>query len=237
MMARRFSDPETRPWVLRHRARRNAKTPMPKITVLDQEGRWNRNNEDEYLWWPRVLWIDPGVVSGVAVIWFDPKALLVDDLKTAKVVLAYSEMFLHGEEYGPTGQIGTYLKLREKLDEEIGLAAGCESFKVLQANSSEDFVAPIRIRSGIQQQMSCTRPLNWKKGEPIGVPLFTQSPSDAINAFTNERLKALRMYTPGPDHINDAKRHCLLWIRRLKAHRDPMAAFRAAHGYEEGWFA
>ncbi|QLF84555.1 RuvC-like resolvase [Microbacterium phage Rie18] len=236
MMARRFSDPETRPWVQRHRARRNAKTPMPKITVLDQEGRWNRNNEDEYLWWPRVLWIDPGVVSGVAVIWFDPKALLVDDLKTAKVVLAYSEMFLHGEEYGRTGQIGTFLKLREKLDEEVGLATGCESFKVLQANSSEDFVAPIRIRSGIQQVMSTTTPLGWHKGEPIGVPLFTQSPSDAINAFTNERLKALRMYTPGPDHINDAKRHCNLWIRRLKAQRDPMAAFRAAHGYEEGWF-
>lgn len=209
---------------------------MPKITVLDQEGRWNRSNEDEYLWWPRVLWIDPGVVSGVAVVWFDPKALLVDDLKTVKVVLAYSEMFLYGEEYGRTGQVGTYLKLREKLDEEVGLATGCESFRVLRLDSSEEFVAPIRIRSAIQQQMSILRPLGWQKGDPFGVPLFAQSPSDAINAFTNDRLKALRMYTPGPDHVNDAKRHTLLWIRRLKANRDPMAAFRAAHGYEEGWF-
>lgn len=209
---------------------------MPKITVLDQEGRWQRQNEDEHLYWPRVLWIDPGVVSGVAVVWFDPKALLVDDLKTAKVVLAYSEMFLHGDEYGPTGQIGTYLKLREKLDEEVGLATGCESFRVLRLDSSEEFVAPIRIRSGIQQQMSILRPLGWKKGDPIGIPLFTQSPSDAINAFTNDRLKALRMYTPGPDHVNDAKRHTLLWIRRLKAQRDPLAAFRASHGYEAGWF-
>ncbi len=210
---------------------------MPKITVLDQEGRWNRANEDEWTWWPRVLWIDPGVVSGVAVVWFDPKALLVDDLKTAKVVLAYSEMFLHGDEYGPTGQVGTYLKLREKLDEEVGLATGCESFRVLRLDSSEEFVAPIRIRSAIQQQMSILRPLGWQKGDRFGIPLFTQSPSDAINAFTNDRLKALRMYTPGPDHVNDAKRHTLLWIRRLKANRDPMAAFRAAHGYESGWFA
>lgn len=209
---------------------------MPKITVLDQEGRWQRQNEDEYLYWPRVLWIDPGVVSGVAVVWFDPKALLVDDLKTAKVVLAYSEMFLHGDEYGPTGQVGTYLKLREKLDEEVGLATGCESFRVLRLDSSEEFVAPIRIRSAIQQQMSILRRLGWKKGDGYGIPLFTQSPSDAINAFTNDRLKALRMYTPGPDHVNDAKRHTLLWIRRLKAHKDPMAAFRAAHGYEPGWF-
>ncbi len=209
---------------------------MPKITVLDQEGRWQRQNEDEYLYWPRVLWIDPGVVSGVAVVWFDPKALLVDNLKTAKVVLAYSEMFLHGEEYGPTGQVGTYIKLREKLDEEVGLATGCESFRVLRLDSSEEFVAPIRIRSAIQQQMSMLRPLGWQKGDRLGIPLFTQSPSDAINAFTNDRLKALRMYTPGPDHVNDAKRHTLLWIRRLKAHKDPMAAFRAAHGHEESWF-
>lgn len=209
---------------------------MPKITVLDQEGRWDRSKEDEFLWWPRVLWIDPGVVSGVAVVWFDPKALFVDDLKTAKVVLAYSELFLHGDEYGRSGQVSTYLRLREKLDEEAGLATGCESFRVLRLDSSEDFVAPIRIRSAIQQQMSITKPLDWQQGQPFGVPLFTQSPSDAINAFTNDRLKALRMYTPGPDHINDAKRHTLLWIRRMKAQRDPMEFFRQAHGYEEGWF-
>lgn len=208
---------------------------MPKIHVLDQEGRWNPHMEDEYLYWPRVLWIDPGVVSGVAVIWFDPKALLVDDQKTAKVVLAYSEVFLYGDEYGRNGQIASYLKLREKLDEEVGLATGCESFRVLQLNSSDDFVAPIRIRSGIEYKMSTTKP---KGADRIGggVPLFTQSPSDAINAFTNDRLKALRMYTEGPDHVNDAKRHCLLWMRRMKAANRGLEFFKKAHGYEEGWF-
>lgn len=192
--------------------------------------------EDEYLYWPRVLWIDPGVVSGVAVVWFDPKALLIDDQKTAKVVLAYSELFLHGDEYGRGGQIASYLKLREKLDEEVGLATGCESFRVLQLNSSDEFVAPIRIRSGIEAQMSVMRP---KGADRIGggIPLFTQSPSDAISTFNNNRLKALRMYTPGPDHINDAKRHTLLWLRRMKADNRGIEFFKKAHGNESGWWA
>lgn len=209
---------------------------MPKINLLDTEGRWNANNEDEFLWWPRVLWIDPGVVSGVAVVWFDPQALLIDQLKTAKVLLAYSEVFLHGPEYGIGGQIDRFLKLRAKLGEEPGLAVGCESFTVLQPNQSEDFLSPVRIRAGIDMELSKTRPLGADKiGQ--GVPLLTQSPVDAKSAFNNSRLQALRMYTEGPDHVNDAKRHDLLHVRRLKAHKDPMENFKLLHGYEEGWFS
>lgn len=33
-------------------------------------------NEDEKLWWPRALWVDPGGVSGWCVVWFDPHSLL-----------------------------------------------------------------------------------------------------------------------------------------------------------------
>lgn len=207
---------------------------MPKINVIDTESRWDASNEDEFLWWPRVLWIDPGVVSGVAVVWFDPQALLVDQQKTPKVLLAYSEVFLHGPEYGLGGQIERYLRLRAKLDEEAGLAAGCESFTILKPNQSEDFLSPVRIRAGLDMELSKTRP---RDAEQIGsgVPLFVQSPVDAKSAFTNERLKALRMYTEGPDHVNDAKRHCLLHIRRLIP--KGIEGFKSMHGYEEGWFA
>jgi hypothetical protein len=206
---------------------------MPKITVLDQEGRWNAGNEDEYLWWPRIQYIDPGEVSGVAIIWFDPQALLVDGAKTAKVVLAYSELFLHGPENGINGQVYRYLRLRSKLDEEPGLAAGCESFVPLQLNQSREFLAPVRIRAALDYELSKIRPHGASEiGQ--GVPLYTQSPTDAKSAFNNQRLQALRMYTPGPDHVNDAKRHGLLHIRRLK----PLGieGFKAMHGYEEGWF-
>lgn len=208
---------------------------MPRITILDQEGRWNPNNEDEYLWWPRVLWIDPGVVSGVAVVWFDPKALLLEDKRTPHVLLGYTEMFLHGAENGQRGQISTFLRLRDKLGEEPGLATGCESFRVLRTDPSDEYISPVRIRAGIEHVLSVTRPLGASSvGD--GVPLHKQAPSDAITAFKNDRLKALRMYREGPDHVNDAKRHCLLFIRRLKAANDPMALFRDVFGYEEGWF-
>lgn len=208
---------------------------MPKINVIDTEGRWNRDNEDEWLWWPRVLWIDPGVTSGVAVVWFDPQALLVDNAKTAKVLLAYSELFLHGPEYGLGGQIMRFLRLRAKLDEEAGLATGCEGFVPLQLNQDKDFLSPVRIRAGLDLELSKTRPLGADE-VGSGVQLHIQMPVDAKAAFNNNRLQALRMYTEGPDHVNDAKRHCLLHIRRLKSD-GTLDRFKAMHGYEEGWFA
>lgn len=209
---------------------------MPKINLLDTEGRWDPSNEDEFLWWPRVLWIDPGVVSGVAVVWFDPKALLIDGAKTPKVLLAYSEVHLHGPENGVGGQINRYLRLRAKLDEEKGLATGCEGFVPLQLNQDKDFLSPVRIRAGLDYELSKTKPLDADKiGD--GVPLYIQMPVDAKAAFNNQRLQALRMYTEGPDHVNDAKRHCLLFIRRLKAEGNgSLDKFKSIFGYEEGWF-
>jgi hypothetical protein len=209
--------------------------PVPKITILDEDGRWDANKDDEFLWWPRVQWIDPGTVSGVAVVWFDPVAVFHDDVPMARQVLAYSEMFLSGLENGPNGQINRYIRLRRSLAQELGLVSGCESFVPMQNNRSEEFLSPVRIRAGIEARLSMTdpHPDQARPGE-VGVPLYIQSPSDAITTYTNDRLRKLRMYTPGPDHINDAKRHCLLYIRKLKA--AGFDEFIARHGNEEGWF-
>ena len=208
---------------------------MPKITIMDREGRWDPRCEDEYLFWPRVLWVDPGGVSGVAVVWFDPKALLLEGQKTAKVILAYSELSLHGPENGLNGQINCFLQMRKVLDQEIGLATGCESFIPLKLNQDRDFLAPVRIRAGLELEMSKTKPLGAERiGN--GIPLWTQSPSDAKSAFNNQRLSQLQMHTPGPDHMDDAKRHCLLHIRRLKAKPGDLDLFKSMHGYEKGWF-
>ena len=208
---------------------------MPKIRVLDTEGRWNPTGADEYLWWPRVHWIDPGTVSGVATIWFDPHALLVAGATTPKVLLAYSEMFLHGPENGRLGQVDQFLRMREALDQEVGLATGCESFTIRQLNQSEEFVSPIRIRAALDYALSRTKPFG-ATAIGTGVPLYVQSPSDAKNAFSNDRLKQLRMYREGPDHVNDAKRHGLLFIRRLKGEsKDKIAHFKSIFGDEPGW--
>jgi hypothetical protein len=211
---------------------------MPKIHIIDTEGRWKPGSEDEHLWWPRVLWIDPGVVSGVAVIWFDPKALLEEGKTLPKVLLAYSEMYLGGPENGVNGQVNRFMRMHRDLNRETGLATGCESFTILQYNQEKDFLSPVRIRAGIEARLSVTRPPHADPLPSNGIPLFIQSPSDAKSTFTDERLRNLRMYTPGPDHVNDAKRHGLLHIRRIKGEvqKNGLAAFEDAHGHEEGWF-
>lgn len=206
---------------------------LPDIHILDQEERWDRNVEDEKLWWPRVMWIDPGVVSGVAVVWFDPDALF-NEAPLARTILAYSEWFLSGPENGRNGQIARFLAQRRVLASEVGLATGCESFVPRQMNFNPEFLAPVRIREGIEFTLSMTKPLGQEHIND-GVPLFTQSPSDALGSFTNERLRLLRMYTPGPDHVNDAKRHALLWIRKLTG-KDGEELFLDAHGNEDGWY-
>ena len=205
---------------------------MPEIKHLDPEGVWDHSEAEEYLYWPRVLWIDPGVVSGVAVVWFDPKALF-EGAPTPKTLLAYSEIFLDGPESGTDGQVHRFLKLRRVLDQESGLATGIESFIPRQLNMDQAFLAPVRLRAAIEFTMSRTVPREADEVGP-GVPLHSQSPSDALGSFNNQRLRDLQMFRPGPDHVNDAKRHCLLWIRKLKLRG--MDYFKQAHGFETGWF-
>lgn len=207
---------------------------MPEIVILDQEGRWDRKTEDEWLWWPRTLWVDAGTVTGIATVWFDPKAVLEGQIM-AKCILAYSEMYVSGPEDGPNGQVNRILRVRRSLDQHTGLATGCETFKVLRADPTEEYVSSLRIRSKMEFAMSMTKPVG---SEHIGrgIPLLGQAPADALNAFTPARLAALNMYTTASaQHTNDAKSHALLHIRRVKA--GGLDLFKKLHGYEEGWFS
>lgn len=198
---------------------------LPKINVIDVEGRWDHKSEDEFLWWPRIIWIDPGVVSGVAVFWFDPQAVL-DGKPLPRQLLAYSEMFLSGPESGRNGQVNRFMRMRKTLDQETGLATGIESFVPRKFSQDPAFLSPVRIRAGIEERMGLL------EGEPT---LHAQSPSDALTSFNNERLRALGLYTPGPDHINDAKRHGLLWIRKLRTKgKDGIVD---CHGNEPDWWS
>jgi hypothetical protein len=207
---------------------------MPEIVILDAEERWNRKAEDEWLWWPRVLWVDPGGVTGVATLWFDPKAVLEGKI-LAKCVLAVSEIYLSGPEDGSNGQVNRILRIRRSLDQFPGLATGCETFKVLRADPSEEYISPARIRAKLSFALSMTKPFGSDR-IGAGVPLLAQSPADALTSFTPARLRALGMYTESAaQHTNDAKSHTLLHLRRIKQYGREW--FEEVHGYEEGWFA
>ena len=50
-----------------------------------------------------------------------------------------------------------------------------------------------------------------------GPPFNTQTPADAKSFATDEKLRALGWWTPGPDHARDASRHLLLALVRHRA--------------------
>ena len=198
---------------------------MTDPKIIDSDGRWNADNEDEHLWWPRVLWIDPGTVSGVSCIWFDPQSL-IDGKPLRRSLLAWHETYLYGAEDGVNGQINRFLRLRHMVAGEPGLATGVERFTLLRIDRSEDFLSPVRIRSGISFAMSVSKKMPGT--------FLEQSPGDAMTTFTDARLRELGLFTPGPDHIRDATRHCLLHIRKVGSHGKE--AIERIHGEEPGWW-
>lgn len=199
--------------------------------VMDSAEVWDHDCEDEYLWWPRVLWIDPGDITGVSCVWFDPAALFAG-LKTPRCILAWSSRQISGAE---DLQIDQIMKIVAELGGPTGLAVGCESFVMQQFNMSDSFLAPVRLRAKLEFGLH-----RGTKDETDGVvrrrKVATQSASDAKNTITDQRLKIMQMYTPGPDHIRDATRHCLLWLRRLRSDGRGPVFFRSWHGWEEDWF-
>lgn len=158
------------------------------------------------------------------MLWFDPKAMF-EDQPIARQLLAYSIIFVNGPENGKNGQVNRILRMFKALNAAPGAVLGCESFIPRRLDMSHEFLSPVRIRAGLESRLSVADP-------PI--QLYTQTPNDAITTFNNSRLQALRLYRPGPDHVNDAMRHCLLWIRKLKALG--IEGFQERHGHEEGWF-
>lgn len=199
---------------------------MPKIHILDKnagtpEARWDSSYEDEYLYWPRVAWLDPGVVSGLAVVWFDAAALFAGEtLRTC--LLAMSGEYLRGPEREQVGRYATAVRslARGAEGDAPGLAVGVESFVPRMISYDRDFLAPVRIRAMAEYALP-------------EYAFAVQSPADALGSWGNDRLKALGMYQAGPDHINDARRHALLWIQRLR--HAGVEHFYGAHGRDVRW--
>lgn len=193
-------------------------------TVRDSSDRWDSGSEDEMQFWPRVLWMDPGVLSGVAAVWFDPHALFIKQQPLPRCILAWWESYVGGPE---NDQIDKFLDLARQMGDgpsTPGLVLGVESFVMQQFNQSKEFLAPVRLRAKLEYAV----PL-WSPGRVV----VSQSPSDALTTITDDRLKLWNMYTPGPDHIRDATRHCLLWIRKIRV--AGLSGFRKWHGWDRAW--
>lgn len=87
-----------------------------------------------------------------------------------------------------------------------------EDFVVRRFDSSREFLSPVRITARIQQEL-------FNDTICEGVTVVMQSPSDAKQTCTNERMKkwGIQPKTHKDRHGLDAARHCVLFIRKLMA--------------------
>lgn len=164
--------------------------------------------------YPRTLWIDGGATTGWAVVWFDPDVLFDPDKKPSRAPVAWWAGMVIGPEISHVDYVMAKIR-REGIGGE-GLCVGAEGFTVHQVQKEASFLSSPRVAAMLEWA------LHRGQREPDGV--FRQrkmppkqAPVDALSTITDARLKLWNMYLPGADHPRDATRHCLLWMRRLKA--------------------
>ena len=153
----------------------------------------------------RVLTVDPGVITGVSVLWFETG--------TGKV-LAWAETLITHDELMQVFELAVLLRT---LANHGLVHVVIEDFTVAEINMSPEFLSPVRV--GRQFEILVFLMARGELGEPvfgqIATPIHWQSRSRKAD-FDDDRLKVLGFYTPGPDHRRDATRHGLVALKRIK---------------------
>lgn len=103
------------------------------------------------------------------------------------------------------------------LDEDDVFAIGSESFTLRMLSTEPSLLEPVRFNAVLDDRLRGT-----------GMWAERQSPSEAKNTVTDQRLKLWGVHKPGADHARDAQRHGLLFLRRFAA--DPRV--RQRYGWE-----
>jgi hypothetical protein len=142
--------------------------------------------------------IDPGGTSGWAVIGVHERTVYMDNPGRI-LVHEYGEVT--GDE---TAQVITLMGIASQYHPLIIV---CESFTPKKPITSSEYLSPVRIAARIQFCKDTSYTL---------AKLTYQTPSMAMKTATDERLKLGGLYVPGPDHIKDATRHAITFIRRAK---------------------
>lgn len=152
----------------------------------------------------RILAVDPGVVTGVCVLWIDAD--------TGEIVGWAETLITHAEQ----GQVWHLIELLRVLANFGRVWIAIEDFRVQMVNMDSAFLSPVRIghRFAFGAEM-------MQQGL-LGDPLFGSIEDIAWQGngrkadYSDERLKKLGFYTPGPDHRRDATRHALVRWKKLK---------------------
>lgn len=145
--------------------------------------------------------IDPGGTTGGAVIGVPERSIYRDQPGR----ISYFETWSFTGSYSAQA-----LELMRIASGFFPLAIALESFDPRKPIRSEEYISPILVGARIQFCIDT---------HYIIAPLFYQTPEQAMTTATDYRLKAWSLYKPGPDHIKDATRHAITFIRRAKSDR------------------
>ena len=135
---------------------------------------------------PRILTIDPGVATGLSV-WQPnpdegPYATILPRIEAEDFV---ADRLGYGEKDAATADIVII-----------------ETFVISQATAKKSRAGAESIEMIGLVRWMCRRQ---------NITLVESRPSDAMNFATDEKLKRIGWYVPGPDHARDALRHLLMY--------------------------
>lgn len=168
-------------------------------TILRLEEGWRAAGRGSRYW--RILSVDPGTVTGVAVYWLRRK-------NGKWVVKAWAETLLAGDE---TFQKRDLLFFWGELMRFGPVDLVMEDFVVRRIAMEKTFLSPVRIGRAVEFGTWLFR---HQQVHPFEIQWVMSS---EMSAMKDERLKKLGFYTPGPDHRRDATRHALLHIRAVNS--------------------
>lgn len=168
-----------------------------------------------------IIGVDPGVTTGIAVAALQGKE--VGSLNEAYVEMGQLSYGFSGNgfdiiesasaEEGEAKVAAEIAKLvRTAVLHGSRVVLVIEDFVVRRFDSSREFLSPVRITARIQQEL-------FNDTICQGVTVAMQSPSDAKQTCTDERMKkwGIQPKTHKDRHGLDAARHCVLFIRKLMA--------------------
>lgn len=167
-----------------------------------------------------IIGVDPGVTTGVSVIAYSSQDF---PASPGEVPFWGSSQ----KSYGGSGNVSDIvsgqmveqriardiadiaLRLVERPDVRIIFAI--EDFIIRKVNTSRDFLAPVRITSGILQEIT------GKRFKDRKIEVSIQAPSDAKSVCKDERMDTwgFTIRTQKDRHSRDADRHSVLCLRYL----------------------
>lgn len=165
-----------------------------------------------------VVWADPGVTTGWAVVRVPVWRLLAE----GQVGARRWTWFRVGQYRSPgTGvAVSSYLALCraawERAGEEDVVVIGYEGFSLRMLSTDPALLEPVRFEAVLLDRLAGT-----------GVTAERQMPGER-SVITDARLRLWDMWVPGMDHGRDGLRHALVFLRRFAGQE----ALRKRAGWE-----